>query len=98
MESKHDIIIMVIVGVIICFQLALFYQNLNRILAFKKIISKNENISLVELTIDENIATSLDPETILNDMDDLDIQNNKIHDYDSEQIESFDKSDEKDND
>lgn len=73
MGGKHDIIIMVIVGIIICFQLILFYKNLNRILAFKKIISKNSNINLIELSIDEDLASSIDVDTILDNKDDFDL-------------------------
>ncbi|SDH29752.1 hypothetical protein [Winogradskyella thalassocola] len=73
MGGKHDIIIMVIVGIIICFQLILFYKNLNRILAFKKIISKNSNINLIELSIDEDLVSSIDADTILNNKDDFEL-------------------------
>ncbi|GAA4242790.1 hypothetical protein [Winogradskyella damuponensis] len=77
MGGKHDIIIMVLVSIIVCFQLILFYKNLNRILAFKKIIPKNSNIDVIELTIDEDIASSIDADTILNNKDDFNLERNK---------------------
>lgn len=60
--EKHDIIIYAIVLLIICIQLFFFLKNFKKIMAYKTIIVPNKNLSIIELNIEEEKATRLDPE------------------------------------
>lgn len=62
MENTHDIVIYAIVGIIIGFQVFFFMKNFLKILAYKNIISSNEDLSLVELNITEEEVGLMEPE------------------------------------
>ena len=60
--NNHDSIIYAIVGLIICIQLFFFLKNLKKIWAYKNIIASNKELSVIELSIDEDKVTTMDPE------------------------------------
>src|SRR5690606_3001330 len=65
MNNIHDTVIYAIVGLIICVQLFFFLKNFKKIMAYKNIIISNEKLSIVELNIEEDNVSLLDPDYFL---------------------------------
>lgn len=63
--NKQDTIIYAIVAIIICIQLFFFLKNFRKIMAYKNIISGNDKLSVIELSIDEDEITNLNPEELI---------------------------------
>lgn len=63
--DTQDTIIYAIVAIIISIQLFFFLKNFKKIMAYKNIISGNDKLSVIELSIDEDEITKLNPEELI---------------------------------
>jgi|SRR5690606_1776455 len=64
-KLTHDTIIYVIVGIIICIQLFFFLKNFKKIINYKNIIVNTDNLSVVELRIEEDKISNQDPDYLI---------------------------------
>lgn len=64
-QENHDMIIYVIVGVILCFQVYLFIKNFIKIGLYKKAINGVDQLEIVDVVIPEEAITKITPNHIL---------------------------------
>src|SRR5690554_7051666 len=97
----HDTIIYVIVGIIICVQLFFFIKNLTKILAYKNMIARNTELSIVELDVDQDDIATKSPEYLLKNLkehptEEIEYIKTYIDDDLSENLDEASENEEKD--
>ncbi|MGY5846614.1 hypothetical protein ACW6QP_04280 [Salegentibacter sp. HM20] len=65
MEGLHDIILIIIIGAIILFQLIVFRNNYRKIQDYKKTIEKARNFKIVEVAVPEDMVKEIEVDEIL---------------------------------
>jgi cell division protein YceG involved in septum cleavage len=95
MEISHDLILIIIIGIIILLQIFIFFGNYKKIKDYKKTIQKTKDFEIVEVSVPEEWIKNLEVDDILKDPAAFQNSSSEFHKkIESVSISEFDEHDE----